>query len=126
MKAINEECFEPKHVNDPVMGDLVAKVRIVDAPTKRESPGEGPVTVQVRTPTAVYEETVSYAPGHPKNPLSWERLAAKYQACARQGRFREATVASSLETLSRIDEIENLRELLQLFAASDLPSETNR
>ena len=50
LKTINEECFEPKHVNDPVMCDLVAKVRIVDAPTKRESPGEGPVTVQVPRP----------------------------------------------------------------------------
>jgi 2-methylcitrate dehydratase PrpD len=126
LKTINEECFEPKHVNDPVMGDLVAKVRIVDAPTKRESPGEGPVTVQVRTPTTVYEETVSYAPGHPKNPLSWERLAAKYQACARQAGLKEATVASSLETLSRIDELENVRELLQLFAAGDSPASASK
>ena len=96
LKTINEECFELKHVNDPVMRDLVAKVRIVDSPAQRETPGEGPVSVQVRTQTAVYEETVSYAPGHPKNPLSWERLAAKYQACARQGGFSETTVAGSL------------------------------
>jgi 2-methylcitrate dehydratase PrpD len=126
LKTINEECFEPKHVNDPVMRDLVAKVRIVDAPTKRESPGEGPVAVQVRTPAAIYEETVSYAPGHPKNPLSWERLGAKYQACARQAGLREATVASSLEPLSRIDEIGNVRELLQLFAAGDSPAGTTK
>lgn len=57
------------------------------------------------------------APGHPKNPLSWDRLAAKYQACARQGGSNETTVAVSLETLSRIDEIANVRELMQLFAA---------
>jgi 2-methylcitrate dehydratase PrpD len=82
------------------------------------------VAVQVRTPGAIYEETVSYAPGHPKNPLSWERLGAKYQACARQAGLREATVASSLETLSRIDEIGNVRELLQLFAAGDSPAGT--
>jgi 2-methylcitrate dehydratase PrpD len=84
------------------------------------------VTVQVRTPTTVYEETVSYAPGHPKNPLSWERLAAKYQACARQAGLKEATVASSLETLSRIDELENVRELLQLFAAGDSPASASK
>jgi 2-methylcitrate dehydratase PrpD len=101
-------------------------VRIVDAPTKRESPGEGPVTVQVRTPAAVYGETVSYAPGHPKNPLSWERLGAKYQTCARQGGFSEAIVVSSLEMVSRIDEIGNVRELLQLFAASDSPAGTTK
>ena len=117
LKTINEECFELKHVRDPVMRDLVAKVRLVDSPAKRETPGEGPVSVQVRTQTAVYEETVSYAPGHPKNPLSWDRLAAKYQACARQGGLNETTVGVSLETLSHIDEIANGRELTRFFAA---------
>jgi 2-methylcitrate dehydratase PrpD len=116
LKTINEACFELKHVNDPVMRELVAKVRVVDAPTKRETPGEGAVTVQVRTPAAVYEETVSYAPGHPKNPLSWERLAAKYQACTRQAAIQEPVLSRSLEMLSRIDEIDDVRELLQLFA----------
>ena len=82
--------------------------------------------MQVRTPAAVYEETVNYAPGHPKNPLSWERLGAKYQACARQAGLREATVASSLETVGRIDEIGNLKELLQLFAAGDSPAGTTK
>ena len=115
LKTINEESFELKHVNDPVMRDLVAKVRVVDASTKRETPGEGAVTVQVRTPAAVYEETVSYAPGHPKNPLSWERLGAKYQACARQAAIHEPALSRSLEMLSRIDEIDDVRELLQLF-----------
>jgi 2-methylcitrate dehydratase PrpD len=117
LKTINEECFDLKHVSDPVMRDLVAKVRIVDSPAQREIPGEGPVSLQVRTQTAVYEETVSYAPGHPKNPLSWDRLAAKYQACARQGGLGETIIASSLHTLSHIDEIANVRELMQLFAA---------
>ncbi|HEY2921640.1 MAG TPA: hypothetical protein VGK77_21860 [Candidatus Binatia bacterium] len=116
LKTINEGCFALKHVNDPVMRDLVAKVRVVDSPAKRETPGEGAVTVQVRTPVAVYEETVSYAPGHPKNPLSWQSLAAKYQACARHAGLSETAVASSLDTLSRSDEIGNVKELLQLFS----------
>ena len=119
LKTINEECFELKHVNDPVMRDLVAKVRVVEAPTKREFPGEGPVTVQVRTSVAVYEETVSYAPGHPKNPLTSEKLADKYRACASQGAIQEPAISRSLETLSRIDEIHDVRELMQLFTAGD-------
>jgi 2-methylcitrate dehydratase PrpD len=121
LKTINEECFELKHVNDPVMRDLVSKVRVVEAPTKRESPGEGPVTVQVRTSAAVYEETVSYAPGHPKNPLTSERLADKYRACARQGAIQEPAISRSLETLSRIDEIHDVREFTQLFTTGDSP-----
>jgi 2-methylcitrate dehydratase PrpD len=126
LKTINEECFELKHVNDPVMRELVTKVRVVDAPTKRETPGEGAVTVQVRTPAAVYEETVSYAPGHPKNPLSWQRLAAKYQACARHAGLSETAVASSLDTLSRIDELGNIKELARLFAAGDSPASARK
>lgn len=115
LKTINEDCFKLEHVNDPVMRDLVAKVRLVDSSAQRESPGEGAVTVQVRTPSAVYEETVSYAPGHPKNPLSWQRLAAKYQDCAREAGFSDTTIARSLETLSRIEETGNVRKFLQLF-----------
>jgi 2-methylcitrate dehydratase PrpD len=115
LRTINEECFEIKHVNDPVMRGLVQKVRSIDAPLKRETPGEGDVTVQVRTRTAVFEETVTYAPGHPKNPLTWERLAEKYRACARQGAIQEPALSPSLEMLSRIDEIDDVRELMQLF-----------
>jgi 2-methylcitrate dehydratase PrpD len=126
LKTVNEECFASNHVNDSLMRDLVAKVRVIDALTKRETPGEGPVTVQVRTSAAVYEETVSYAPGHPKNPLSWERLGAKYRACARQAGFSETIVARSLATLGRIDEIANARELLQPFATGDTPASASR
>jgi aconitate decarboxylase len=116
LRTINEECFELKHVNDPVIRDLVQKVRSVDAPLKRETPGEGDVTVQVRTRAAVFQETVTYAPGHPKNPLTWEKLVEKYRACARQGAIQEPVLSRSLEMLSRIDEIDDVRELLQLFA----------
>jgi 2-methylcitrate dehydratase PrpD len=115
LKTINDECFGLEHVNDPVMRDLVAKVRLVDSLAKRETPGEGAVTVQVHMADAVYEETVSYAPGHPKNPLPWQRLAAKYEDCARQAGFSETTIVNSLETLSRIEEIDHVRELLQPF-----------
>jgi 2-methylcitrate dehydratase PrpD len=119
LKTINEECFATKHVNDPVMRGLVEKVRAVDAPLQRETPGEGDVTVQVQTRVAVFEETVTYAPGHPKNPLTWERLAEKYRACARQGGIQEPALSRSLEMLSRVDEIDAVRELMQLFVTGD-------
>ena len=123
LRTITEECFELKHVNDPVMRGLIEKVRSIDAPLKRETPGEGDVTVQVRTRTAAFEETVTYAPGHPKNPLNWERLAEKYRACARQGAIQEPALSRSLEMLSRIDEMDDVRELMQLFAPGDSPWE---
>ena len=119
LRTINEESFELNHVNDPVIRGLVEKVRVVDAPLQRETPGEGDVTVQVRTSTALFEETVIYAPGHPKNPLTWEKLAEKYRACARQGEIQEPTLSRSLEMLSRIDEIDAVRELMQLFVTGD-------
>ena len=72
LRTINAESFELKHVKDPVVRDLMQKVRSIDAPLERKTPGEGDVTVKVRTPTAVFEETVTYAPGHPKNPLTWK------------------------------------------------------
>jgi 2-methylcitrate dehydratase PrpD len=110
-KTISEECFDAKHVGDPTMRGLVEKVRIIDAPLERGTPGEGPVTVQVKTRAAVFEETVTYAPGHPKNPLSWEKLAAKFRNCARQGGVDEPALSRCLEMLSRIDELGDVREL---------------
>ena len=93
---ISEDCFESKHVNDPLMRGLVEKVHLIDAPFERGTPGEGPVTVTVKTGATVFEETVTYAPGHPKDPLSWDKLAAKYCACARQGGLAEPAIERSL------------------------------
>jgi 2-methylcitrate dehydratase PrpD len=117
LRTIDEASFDLKHVNDPVMRDLITKVRVVESTAKRETPGEGPVTVSVRTHRAVYEETISFAPGHPKNPLSADRLAAKYRSCARQGGFTENAVEHSLEMLRRVDEIADVRDLVRPFAA---------
>ena len=126
LRTIDEECFSPEHVNDPEMRGLVEKVRSIDAPLQREIPGEGDVTVQVRTRAAVFEETVTYAPGHPKNPLTWERLAEKYRACARQGEIQEPTLSRSLEMLSRIEDIDDVRDLMRIFATQDLAREQVR
>ena len=116
-KSISEDCFESKHVNDPLMHGLVEKVHLIDAPLERGTPGEGPVTVRVRIGATVFEETVTYAPGHPKNPLSWDKLAAKYRACARQGGIAEPAIERSLEALSRIDEIGDVRTLVKILTA---------
>jgi 2-methylcitrate dehydratase PrpD len=126
LRTIDEECFSPTHVNDPVMRALMDKVRSIDAPLKRETPGEGDVTVQVRTRAALFEETVTYAPGHPKNPLSWERLGEKYRACARQGEVQEPAISRSLEMLGRIEEIDDVRELMRPFAAEDSPMSASK
>ena len=116
-KSISEDCFESQHVSDPLMRRLVEKVHMIDAPLERGTPGEGPVTVRVKTGATVFEETVTYAPGHPKNPLSWDKLAAKYCACARQGGIGESAVERSLEALGRIDEIGDVRTLVKILTA---------
>jgi 2-methylcitrate dehydratase PrpD len=114
-KSISEDCFEPKHVSNPLTRDLVEKVQLVDAPLKRGTPGEGPVTVRVKAGATVFEETVTYAPGHPKNPLGWDKLAAKYCACARQGGIEETAIERSLQSLSRVDEIGDVRTLAKVL-----------
>jgi 2-methylcitrate dehydratase PrpD len=110
-KSISEECFAPKHVSDLLMRGLVEKVHSLDAPFKRGTPGEGPVTVQVKTSTRVFEETVSYAPGHPKNALSWEKLAAKFRACTRQGGVDEPASERLLEMLTCVEALQDVGDL---------------
>jgi 2-methylcitrate dehydratase PrpD len=107
-RTIREEIFELDEVRDPVKQDLVERVRIVERPVPRIH-GEGDVTVQVRTRSGLlYEETVSHAPGHPKNPLSFERLAAKYRDCCRQGGLSETASAHSLEIVTRLEQVERV------------------
>ncbi|HEY7219112.1 MAG TPA: hypothetical protein VH985_12070 [Candidatus Binatia bacterium] len=52
---------------------------------------------------------------------SWERLAEKYRACARQGEIQEPAISRSLEMLSRIEDIDDVRNLMRLFATGDSP-----
>ncbi len=47
--------------------------------------------------------------------LKFFRLAEKYRACARQGAIQEPALSRSLEMLSRINEIDDVRELMQLL-----------
>lgn len=114
-KSISEDCFATEHVSDPLMRELVEKVHLIDAPLERGTPGEGPVTVRVKAGATWLEETVSYAPGHPKNPLSWDKLAAKYCACAHQGGIAEPAIERSLEALGRIDEMGDVRTLARII-----------
>ena len=50
----------------------------------------------------------------------------KYRACARQGAIQEPALSRSLEMLSRIDEIDNVSELMQLFVPADSPVDESK
>jgi 2-methylcitrate dehydratase PrpD len=112
IRTIREDVFEIERVRSPAMQRLVEKVRIVEREGQRTS-GSGPVTVQVRTTSGSnYEETVSHAPGHPKNPLSLERLQAKYHDCCLQAGLSEESIADSLAIVMRIEDTEKVDALI--------------
>jgi hypothetical protein len=50
----------------------------------------------------------------------------KYRACARQAAIQEPALSRSLEMLSRIDEIDNVSELMQLFVPADSPVDESK
>src|SRR5215470_14130932 len=54
-----------------------------------------------------------------RKPPTWEKLAEKYRACACQGGIEEPALSRSLEMLSRIDEIDDMRRFMQRFAECD-------
>jgi 2-methylcitrate dehydratase PrpD len=110
-RTVREDVFDIEQVRNPTMQRLVEKVHICEQPLPRTPDSE--VTVRVETTSGyIYEQTVSHAPGHPKNPLSLERLQAKYRDCCRQGGLSDMAIADSLTIVMRMEENERVNELV--------------
>ena len=108
-RTIREDIFNIEQVSSTTMRRLVERVRIVE----HAGPRTGNVTVQVRTTSGSnYEETVSHAPGHPKNPLSMERLQAKYRECCLQAGLSNVSIDDSLAIVMRIEDSEKVDGLI--------------
>ncbi|HKI19896.1 MAG TPA: MmgE/PrpD family protein, partial [Isosphaeraceae bacterium] len=82
---VSAEQFTPRRLADPALLDLVARTRVVEDPWLSAGYPAGipnRVTVTLNDGTTLAAE-VSYPPGHDRNPLTDEQLAAKFHGLVR-------------------------------------------
>jgi 2-methylcitrate dehydratase len=82
---VSAEQFASRRLSDPALLDLVARTRVVEDPRLSAGyPAGTPnrVTVTLDDGTTLASE-VTYPPGHDRNPLTEEQLAAKFHGLVR-------------------------------------------
>ncbi len=83
--TVSAEQFTPRRLADPALLDLVARTRVVEDPRLSAGyPAGTPnrVTVTLDDGTKL-ESEVAFPPGHARNPLTDDQLAAKFHGLAR-------------------------------------------
>src|SRR5262249_36908039 len=82
--AITADQFSPERLADPALLDLVARTTVIEDPALTAGYPAGipnRVTVTLDDGTVLVAE-MAYPPGHDKNPLSDDQLAAKFHGLA--------------------------------------------
>ena len=118
VSLIDGECGEGQYsdakINSPIVRALIEKIFLEADPefSSARSHGGG-VRVLLHDGT-VHEQRYSSAPGHPKNPLSDEQLAGKYdrQMKALYARDRSEAIKAAIFDLDNVREVSGLTKLL--------------
>ena len=108
--------FEAKRLVDPVLHELIQKVRVVPQP---EFVGCYPQTMTtrltVRTKTGKdYAKQVDYPLGHPKNRMSDHEVEYKFRRLA-AGKLDRARVKKVIDLVWRLDQLKDISALMPLL-----------
>jgi 2-methylcitrate dehydratase len=83
---VTPDHYERRYRTDPELHRLVQLVSVEESQAMnaaaRDKPNSTPSIVRIRTRHRTLECRVDYAPGHAENPLSHERLRAKFRSMA--------------------------------------------
>ncbi len=110
--------FEAKHLGNPVLRELMQKVRVV--PLREFAglyPEAMPTRVTVRTKVGkVYVQQVNHPLGHPKYPMSDREVEEKFRRLTdgKLERARSCQVVEQIWRLDRLNEITGLMPLLRI------------
>ncbi len=103
--------FTDAAVLDTRAQSLIAKVRVIPSPELNENINSAVVTVRMRD-GRILAERVDITTGHPKKPMLFEQIAAKFRSCAAGtvgDRERE-------ELIHLVLDLEHIKEIGQLTA----------
>ena len=110
--------FSDERLNDESLLDLVSRIAIHrdDALTARYPRGiPNRITVTMNDGSTFTEEN-EFPPGHDQNPMSDAQVEHKFRTQA-EGLIDEQTQALILEQCWKLETVDNIRELMQLFPA---------
>lgn len=112
--------FDKKRLADPVLRDLIQKVRVVEHPEFiGRYPQAMPTRVTVRTGTGKdYVRQVDYPLGHPRNPMSDREVEDKFRALA-TGRLGRARISKVIELVWRLETVKDIGVLMPLLQISE-------
>jgi 2-methylcitrate dehydratase len=108
--------FEPKRLADPVLHELMQKVRVVPQPEFVGSyPQTMPTRLTVRTKAGKdYVKQVDVPLGHPKNRMSDHEVEEKFGRLA-AGRLDRARTKKVIAVVWKLDQLEDISALMPLL-----------
>jgi 2-methylcitrate dehydratase len=113
---ITPASFEPKRYLDPSLRPLMNRIRVAEDPQlTRRFPGELPSRIDVTTRSGLrFTERAEYPKGHARNPMTDADIAAKFRDLSDEI-LGAAPASRALETLWRLDEVERIGAVVDLF-----------
>lgn len=114
------QSFGPKRLQDPVIRDLMKKIRVVQQPEFVDRyPRTMPTRLTVKTEAGKTSmKQVDVPPGHPGNPMSDRDLEAKFRRLA-AGRLDPARVDRLIRFVWTLDRVRDVGALMPLLKVRD-------
>jgi len=110
------QSFGSKRLHDPVVRDLMKKIRVVQQPEfVGRYPKTMPTRITVKTETEnTYMSQVDVPVGHPGNPMSDRDLEAKVRRVA-AGRLNRLHIDRLIEFVWKLDQVKDIGTLMPLL-----------
>lgn len=115
-KCINLDTYTDSMVRRSEIEELLQKVIMFADPRINWQKGPRPVIVEIELEDGkIFSRRVDISKGNPENPMTGEESEKKYRDCARFI-LGEKEISQSLTLLSKLEELNNVSELITLLA----------
>ena len=114
--------FEPRCLTDGRILRLIDATTVACDPSHTKHwPGANPATLEVRLRSgATMRRTVCHPPGHPRNPITTDQLAAKVRVLAGTTPDQTAALVDTTLRLGSLPSVEPIMTLTACLTASDI------
>ena len=120
-RKVGIEDFTPEgaeKIKDAVL-PIADKVKGVAEPQLEKVEDAMPSTVEIKTKGGgAYTKRVDYVKGHPRNPMNWEEVAAKFRDCVRSAvkPLPQGNTEQVIELVRNLEEVEDVTRIVKLLS----------
>lgn len=123
--GVGLETFQPAGLADAGARALLPRIdAVLDVAAQGEGRGTFPmpgiVSIRAKDGRTARREVV-YVKGHPRNPMSYDEVAAKFRLCAALGRPGWSGAGEVIEAVRRLENMHDAGALARLCAADNEP-----